>query len=743
MPPEKAPQQPLSYDEDPNWFSPLPPLVDFGDAGPPNNSTVTTTQCIAHLKLLSVFADLRAAISTDDGLFGIYDSQAHQFVDEQSRNMALARIREKRWAVYTTRAAERYADWWHTCVLTSERAPCMQDIAETSSYKLITQPPTPVEWSSKSLPPLDVLMVWHAHMLNPRAYLEDCIRGGKMMFWSTGMPWELVNQAIDDKTLNYNPGHDAKEQFRKRTRHPWENLDEPPERAFSCLQCNAEVTAPWTRGEMGPKVESAFESCTGYADKSFEAWCSRCNGKLDHQALRAARFHKDAKAVQSKSYPMPGTYLGLEGLPKNALDLSLPNRMIQAAPTEIVGATDPRGPNRDMNRVRSLVETAMRNTHVMMVANGRGYVRLQKKQRIAIRRMMSHYWDNSSIFGLNLVGAVIRQGTFIQKMDDLDWIHSSTLQSTMTRLIKKYGVFFYIMAKNPDKMAVPTLDVDLAWHTHQLSPSRYFEYSVYQTKTYGVETFIDHDDKVDEGKLSEAFKWTSKQYQSATHGEVYSECTCWYCEATREMSHSVLSSSSRRARNMAQRLHDDPNVSSNPNNSPHISAHNAVRVSDAPSSYQRSTALHEMRLRNLRAKWERREQNRRNRSNSANNNDGDRNNYNANDPYIYAYPMVWGYPYAIPFYAPYMCNPGINADAYPCNPACMSVGATAYGSCAAGSCGGAVAAGSCGGGGGCAGGHAGGCGGGAGGGCGGGGGGGCGGGGGGGGGGGCGGGGGG
>lgn len=71
----------------------------------------------------------------------------------------------------------------------------------------------------------------------------------------------------------------------------------------------------------------------------------------------------------------------------------------------------------------------------------------------------------------------------------------------MDRLIKKYRVFFTIMARDPGRMAVPTLDVDLAWHTHQLSPHRYYDFSVNETS--GI--FIDHVDKVDENKLPEGF----------------------------------------------------------------------------------------------------------------------------------------------------------------------------------------------------------------------------------------------
>jgi hypothetical protein len=83
------------------------------------------------------------------------------------------------------------------------------------------------------------------------------------------------------------------------------------------------------------------------------------------------------------------------------------------------------------------------------------------------------------------------------------------------------------MSFDKDKVAVPTLDVDLAWHTHQLSPPAYLGFTYAKTQK-----FIDHDDKINEDKLATAFEWTSKTYQES-FGEVYSECTCWYCESVR------------------------------------------------------------------------------------------------------------------------------------------------------------------------------------------------------------------
>ncbi|OAA72245.1 hypothetical protein ISF_01318 [Cordyceps fumosorosea ARSEF 2679] len=81
-------------------------------------------------------------------------------------------------------------------------------------------------------------------------------------------------------------------------------------------------------------------------------------------------------------------------------------------------------------------------------------------------KTMSRYWENCSPFALNLCGAVMRQGVFVDKLVHLDWLHSPEMQSITKALIEKYRRFLAIMERNPGIMVVPTLDVDLAWHTH-------------------------------------------------------------------------------------------------------------------------------------------------------------------------------------------------------------------------------------------------------------------------------------
>lgn len=76
------------------------------------SGTPTADQCIAHLKLLEAFHQLREDIALKDGLFGISDSFADTKVTAQEKAELLVKIREKRWAVYVARAAKRFEKWW-------------------------------------------------------------------------------------------------------------------------------------------------------------------------------------------------------------------------------------------------------------------------------------------------------------------------------------------------------------------------------------------------------------------------------------------------------------------------------------------------------------------------------------------------------------------------------------------------------------------------------------------------------
>jgi hypothetical protein len=127
--------------------------------------------------------------------------------------------------------------------------------------------------------------------------------------------------------------------------------------------------------------------------------------------------------------------------------------------------------------------------------------------------------------GTALSAAVIRQGNFIEKMNNKLWIRSPALEGTLTRAISRYSQFLTLTKLNPSSVLVPTLDIDLVWHTHQCSPVRYL---IACKQLIG--RFLNHNDNVAKGKLNDGFAMTRGLYL-VKFGREYRICGCWNCEA--------------------------------------------------------------------------------------------------------------------------------------------------------------------------------------------------------------------
>lgn len=152
---KESPERPPSYNQpdEPDLVVQLPQLKLKDEDVPLSeiNQTVSRDQVVAHLKFLAVLADLRDFVSNSDGLFGLFDSAANEYPD--SLNEARIRIREKRWAVYTARAVDRYQKWWSACLPMSRSVVTMQDLS-SSSYETIVDCDTKVLWSVENMPPI-------------------------------------------------------------------------------------------------------------------------------------------------------------------------------------------------------------------------------------------------------------------------------------------------------------------------------------------------------------------------------------------------------------------------------------------------------------------------------------------------------------------------------------------------------------------------------------------------------------
>ena len=283
-------------------------------------------------------------------------------------------------------------------------------------------------------------MVWHAYMLNPRSFAEDCLRYGKMDFWAQGMPWESVNLAINPHTLEYNPPPVAIQAFEGMTGRKWDNLSDPDTKRLICSKCRAFIDVPWctprNKQSSGVQYElsTMLEGGNGFAEADFKANCKGCANVSNHRYLEVVKFKRDVDLLASQDVPMPGTILSLKGIPQRVKLMSgasntlFPNTMIKKfmlKEIEDVCKHGNFGGNLTLDKIRDLIEPAVKaanNTRndkfgglLTVKVNGRPVKAnlVSKSARISVRRMMSRYYGNSTPFALDLVGAVIRQGQFM------------------------------------------------------------------------------------------------------------------------------------------------------------------------------------------------------------------------------------------------------------------------------------------------------------------------------------------
>lgn len=142
-----------SYDDSGPQAFIIPPELDsklpehFRISGKYLLPQVFPSDLFAHLTLLGAFHRLREEVRTQKGKADI-----NLQPDEQ-------------WAVFLERAVYRF-ERWATMVIGGD-----SDAEETNPT-----PPETRELAPNEVPPLDVLMVWHTYMLNPRTYYEDTLR---------------------------------------------------------------------------------------------------------------------------------------------------------------------------------------------------------------------------------------------------------------------------------------------------------------------------------------------------------------------------------------------------------------------------------------------------------------------------------------------------------------------------------------------------------------------------------------
>ncbi|KIJ93443.1 hypothetical protein K443DRAFT_135047 [Laccaria amethystina LaAM-08-1] len=436
---------------------------------------VNIPQVQGHLALLHAFAQLRTEIEV------LEVSLTDTMISDMPAD------KEKRWAWFVALAVERFDRW-------------CQNLKSEDAAKPI----------SEILPPVDVLMVWHSYMLNPRWYAEDCLRLPPCQNLKlVGLTFSAALENIGP-LLTLSPSRERVELWESRCSLPFsyrESAAEMRYKTLSCPHCSHPIS-----------IRLMNEAGTGYFQQGFAIQCARkdCDSPIltkERLALKklAADIARQGTTVEAC---LPGTVLSTTA----ESDLEAGKRIKLRAQT-LSGSRVEAAEKPTSGVDEDLCFALMKEADFFLP-------KLRAKlgtQRI-VRRIMSAYNDDK-IYSVDLVGAVLRQGTFVFKMVDLGWTQPGFFDSAEDKValqhaIARYHAFMDLMTTSPASFFVPTLDIDLVWHTHQLIPHKYGA----DCQRY-VKRFIDHDDKIENLQLAAAFDITCNAWKERFNVK-YTYCGC-------------------------------------------------------------------------------------------------------------------------------------------------------------------------------------------------------------------------
>ncbi|KAA8911896.1 hypothetical protein TRICI_003689 [Trichomonascus ciferrii] len=226
---------------------------------------------ICHLKLLRLFYNLRTDVENMDGLFDLYDEDT-ELGDLEKDDRPRMTVREKRWEAYVYAAVDRFELWWEKAVVRGSRRVGVQSIKDELKYDL---EPSNGFLSLTYLPPLDVVMVWHAFMTNPRMYAEECFKSRVRNIWNEDFPWGMLDMVVDSE-FNYNATNMDKRRFTEVTGLPWDLLDGTKFKLVECFHCSKFVHVPLVFVDR----EGVYQPERSYISPAYHGDCGSCKSLL-------------------------------------------------------------------------------------------------------------------------------------------------------------------------------------------------------------------------------------------------------------------------------------------------------------------------------------------------------------------------------------------------------------------------------------------------------------------------------
>ncbi|GAA6017826.1 hypothetical protein JCM11491_004636 [Sporobolomyces phaffii] len=421
---------------------------------------VTPVQLHRHLRILAAFHSLRRKVETAD-FRGVSDPRA-------------------KWTVFAHLAAYRYEVY-------------LKEVVAAGS-------------GSVTSPPLDVAMVFHTHLLNPTVFAEDALRTYPEHQLLSDRLLSQYADEIDPETFEHSPTNEEILNWQNRTLLPFDPLESfatTDGRTISCPYTGDEVHVPWVN-----------EDGSGFAQEGFHL-VSTAGPPITHETLGIAKLARDLYDLKS------GT--GERGIARTVLtafNAATPGQssISSSLATGLADYASIKNASSWQDIARSF--DYKRDNVSKVIARGVGGTKFFRR----INNILEGYTTGTP-FSIDLAMATLRQAQFIEKMHQLGWISPGWLETPpdeneiLIRCVARYHAYMDLLSSSLFILAVPTLDIDLAWHTHQLHAN-------YRTDTVQVVgRAIDHDDKVEETDLGFGFDDTARLWEERFKVP-YHSCGC-------------------------------------------------------------------------------------------------------------------------------------------------------------------------------------------------------------------------
>ncbi|KAG8785422.1 hypothetical protein FRC16_001948, partial [Serendipita sp. 398] len=478
---EDAAELPPPYSEYPTELPTHFPIASFKPA-----PLVSVTELLAHLRLLGAFHKLK------------------QDVQSQAEGIATTN-KELGWVVFVNRAVYRFFEW--TAATWNKSSPALGEMY---------------------IPPLDVIMVWHTYLLNPRAFFEDARRMSTTyctnLIAIEDMPLTLISSLIDPQTLDPLPPSEKRqlffEQVSQMSYHMPLATDYSDVLTLNCPFC----------AHPNPSVRWVADGKSGFAQTKFSHTCEQCGESFNKSNIGVRRFCEEVtrRRTGERVFISETLLHYLTGTRSEDQSVEIMTKIFKWMDAAFQ-VNQPIPPESNVEAEITTLATALRYDYLELSDALHRAVRPfeapdRTRQTPRIQRISVAY-SHAGLASLDLVGAVLRQGAFIEKMVELGWTQPGRFDlvsesAPLVRSIARYHAFLDLMATAPTSFFVPTLDIDLAWHTHQLKSYHYRD----DTLQY-LGRFPNHDDSVASPLLSAGYDLTAKAWKSR-FGVPYSVCGC-------------------------------------------------------------------------------------------------------------------------------------------------------------------------------------------------------------------------